>query len=67
MPIVEEELNSGKKSDTFENQILSFLRKNQDTAYSLPEIVTALGYNIEIGDIGSFESGVLVIVCFKMS
>lgn len=44
--------------DTFEKQILSFLRKNQNTAYSLPEIVSALGYNIGIRDIGSFVGGV---------
>ena len=58
MPIGKEEWNSGTKSDTFEKQILSFLRKNQDTAYTLPEIVTALGYTIEIRDLGSFVGGV---------
>ena len=34
------------------------MRKNQDTAYTLPEIVNALGYNIEIRDLGSFVGGV---------
>jgi hypothetical protein len=58
MPISEEEWNSGNKLDTFEKRILSFLRKNQNTAYSLPEIVSALGYNIEIRDMGSFVGGV---------
>ena len=58
MPIGKEEWNSGSKSDTFEKQILSFLRKNPDTAYTLPEIVSALGYNIEISDFGSFIGGV---------
>jgi hypothetical protein len=29
-----------------------------DTAYTLPEIVSALGYNIEIRDFGSFIGGV---------
>ena len=47
MPIGKEEWNSGSKSDTFEKQILSFLRKNQDTTYTLPEIVTAMGYKID--------------------
>ena len=58
MPIGKEEWNSGSKSDTFEKQTLSFLRKNRDTAYTLPEIVSALGYNIEIRDFGSFIGGV---------
>jgi len=58
MPIGNEEWKSGTKSDTFERQILSFLRKNQDTAYALPEIVSALGYTIEIRDLGSFVGGV---------
>ena len=58
MPIGKEEWNSGCKSDTFEKQILCFLRKNQDIAYTLPEIVSALGYNIEIRDFGSFVGGV---------
>jgi hypothetical protein len=58
MPIGNEEWNSGSKSDTFEKQILSFLRKNQDNAYTLPEIVSALGYSIEIRDFGSFVGGV---------
>jgi len=58
MPIGKEEWNSGSKSDTFEKQILSFLRENRDTAYTLPEIVSALGYNIEIRDFGSFIGGV---------
>lgn len=58
MPIGKEEWNSGSKSDRFETQILSFLRKNRDTAYTLSEIVSALGYNIEIRDFGSFIGGV---------
>jgi hypothetical protein len=58
MPIGKEEWNSGSRSDTFEKQILSFLRKNRDIAYTLPEIVSALGYNIEIRDFGSFIGGV---------
>jgi hypothetical protein len=58
MPIGIEEWNSGIKLDTFEKQILSFLRKNQDSAFTLPEIVTGLGYSIEIRDFGSFVGGV---------
>jgi hypothetical protein len=58
MPIGKEEWNSGCKSDTFEKQILSFLRKNQDTAYTLPEIVSAMGYKIDIKDLGGFIGGV---------
>jgi hypothetical protein len=34
------------------------LRKNKDAAYTLPEIVTTLGYTIEIRDLGSFVGGV---------
>jgi hypothetical protein len=37
---------------------MSFLRKNQDIAYTLPEIVNALGYSIEVRDFGSFVGGV---------
>jgi hypothetical protein len=37
---------------------LPFLRKNQDSAFTLPEIVTGLGYSIEIRDFGSFVGGV---------
>ena len=58
MPIGKEEWNLGSKYDTFEKQLLSFLRKNQDAAYTLPEIVNALGYKIEIRDLGSFVGGV---------
>ena len=58
MPIGKEEWDSACKSDTFEKRILSFLKKNPDNAYTLPEIVSALGYNIEIRDFGSFVGGV---------
>jgi hypothetical protein len=58
MPIGKEEWDSACKSDTFEKRILSFLRKNRDNAYTLPEIVSALGYSIEIRDFGSFVGGV---------
>ena len=58
MPIGKEEWSSGSKSDSFETQILSFLRRNRDTAYTLSEIVAALGYHIEISDFGSFVGGV---------
>ena len=37
---------------------MSFLRTNQDSAFTLSEIVTGLGYVIEINDFGSFVSGV---------
>jgi|MudIll2142460700_1097286.scaffolds.fasta_scaffold19377_5 hypothetical protein len=43
MPIGKEEWDSACKSDTFEKRILSFLRKNRDNVYTLPEIVSALG------------------------
>lgn len=35
-----------------------FLRENQKIAYSLPEIVRALGYKIGIRDLGRFVGGV---------
>jgi hypothetical protein len=34
------------------------LKKNPDNAYTLPEIVSALGFSIEIRDFGSFVGGV---------
>jgi hypothetical protein len=58
LPISEEEWNSGNKTDTFEMQILSFLRKNRSSAFTLSEIVTSLGYKIEIRNFESFVGGV---------
>ena len=58
MPIGREEWNLGSKSDSFETQILSFLRRNRDTAYTLSEIVAGLGFHVEIRDFGSFIGGV---------
>lgn len=58
MPIGKEEWNSGSKSSSFETQILSFLRRNRDTAYTLSEIIAGLGYHVDIRDFGSFIGGV---------
>ena len=58
MPIGKEEWKSGNKYATFEERILSFLKRNEGVAFTLSEIVKGLGYNIEIRDFGSFVSGV---------
>jgi hypothetical protein len=58
MPIGKEEWKSGVKNTTFEERILEFLKRNQNNAFTLAEIVTGLGYKIEINDLGSFVSGV---------
>lgn len=58
MPIGKDEWKSGNKYLTFEERIMSLLRTNQDSAFTLSEIVTGLGYVIEINDFGSFVSGV---------
>lgn len=58
MPIGKDEWKSGNKYTTFEDKIYSFLKKNEDSAFTLPEIVTGIGYAIEINDFGSFVSGV---------
>jgi hypothetical protein len=58
MPIGKDEWKSGNKYLTFEERIKSFLKTNQDSAFTLSEIVTGLGYTIEINDLGSFVSGV---------
>jgi len=58
MPIGNEEWESGTTSDT-----LSFLRKNQDTAYTLPEIIAGLGYALETWEV--LLVGSLVFGCFK--
>jgi hypothetical protein len=58
MPISEEEWNSGIETETFEKQILAFLRKNRNYAFTLSEIVTGLGYKIEIRNFESFVGGV---------
>jgi len=63
MPIGNEEWESGTTSDTFKKQILSFLRKNQDTAYTLPEIIAGLGYALETWEV--LLVGSLVFGCFK--
>lgn len=58
MPVEIEEWKKGSKYTTFEERILDFLKRNQNNAFSLAEIVTGLGYKIEIDDFGSFVSGV---------
>jgi hypothetical protein len=58
MPIGKDEWKSGIKNATFEERILEFLKGNQNNAFTLAEIVTALGYKIEINDLGSFVGGV---------
>ena len=58
MPIGKDEWKSGSKYSTFEERIISFLRSNRDSAFTLSEIVTGLGYVIEINNFGSFVSGV---------
>jgi hypothetical protein len=58
MPVGQEEWKAGVKHATFEERILDFLRRNQNNAFSLAEIVIGLGYKIEISDFGSFVSGV---------
>jgi hypothetical protein len=58
MPIGKEEWKSGIKYTTFEERILSFLKNNQNSAFTLSEIVLGIGYTIEIRDLGSFVSGV---------
>jgi hypothetical protein len=58
LPIGKDEWKSGSKYAAFEEQILSFLKRNQDSAFTLSEIVAGLGYSIEIRDFGSFVSGV---------
>jgi hypothetical protein len=58
MPIGKDEWKSGTKNATFEERILEFLKRNQNNAFTLAEIVTGLGYKIEINDLGSFVSGV---------
>ena len=50
MPIGKEEWKSGSKYATFEERILSFLKRNQGSAFTLSEIVVGLGYTIEISD-----------------
>jgi hypothetical protein len=57
-PLGKEEWKSGSKYATFEERILSFLKRYQDSGFTLSEIVTGLGYNIEIRDFGTFVSGV---------
>jgi hypothetical protein len=58
MPIGKDEWKSGNKYLTFEERIKSFLSTNKDSAFTLSEIVTGLGYTIEINDLGSFVGGV---------
>ena len=58
MPISEEEWKLGNKADTFEKQILDFLRNKRNSAFTLSEIVTGLGYKIEIRNFESFVGGV---------
>ena len=66
MPIGKEEWNLGSRYDTFEKQLLSFLRKNQDAAYTLPEIVSALGYKMKLWTWEVLLVALLVFGCFRM-
>ena len=48
LPISKAEFNSGRSWATLESQILSYLNANQDKAFTITEILYALGYKTEI-------------------
>jgi hypothetical protein len=52
MPIKKEEFESGRSWDTLEGQILSYLRANRSSAFTLSDILNALGHTPQIKDFG---------------
>jgi hypothetical protein len=57
MAISNEEWNAGRTLDTIEGRILLILKVNQNPL-NIGGIVSGLGYNVKIKDLGSFISGV---------
>jgi len=52
MPIEKAEFDTGRSWDSLETQILSYLRTNRSIAFTVTEILYALGYQTEIKDFG---------------
>jgi len=57
MAISNEEWNAGRTLDTIEGRILAILKITQKPI-NIGGIVSGLGYNVKIKDLGSFISGV---------
>lgn len=51
MPIKKEEFESGRSWDTLEGQILSYLKTNRSSAFTISELLNALGH-MDIKDFG---------------
>ena len=54
MPIKKGEWDRGRKWDTTEEQILTFLRNNKNTGFTSSEIIDGIGYRARVHDFGSF-------------
>ena len=54
MPIKKDEWDRGRKWDTTEERILTFLRNNRNTGFTSSEIVEGIGYRARVSDFGSF-------------
>ncbi len=52
MPISKDEWNLGRSWDTLEGQIQLYLNANRDKAFTISEIMYALGYGTDIKDFG---------------
>ena len=57
MPISDEEWKTGRTMGTLEANILAFLEQDQKP-FNIAEIISGLGYNTQIKELGSFISGV---------
>jgi len=57
MPISNEEWNAGRTWETLEARILTFLKRNQKP-FNITEIISSLGYTIEIRDFWGFISSI---------
>ena len=58
MPIKKDEWDRGRKWDTTEEQILTFLRNDRDTGFTSSEILNGIGYRVRVHDFGSLLGAV---------
>lgn len=54
MPIKKDEWDRGRKWNTTEERILTFLRNNKNTGFTNSEILDGIGYKARVDDFRSF-------------
>ncbi|MCJ7633522.1 hypothetical protein MUP77_14185 [Candidatus Bathyarchaeota archaeon] len=58
MPIGKDDWDNGRTPEMLESQILTFLEKNRPNAYKLSEIMSELGYRIQLDSLGNILLGI---------